>query len=282
MPQPSNVPSLSLNTGADIPQLGFGVLQVDPGDATRDAVATALQAGYRSIDTAAAYRNEESVGEAIAAVGLPRDELFVTTKLWNSDQGSEPALAAFDQSLERLGLEYVDLYLIHWPVPAADRYVDSWKALEQIHADGRARAIGVSNFHVPHLQRLFDETDIVPAVNQIELHPLLQQAELRAFHAEHGILTEAWSPLAQGGDLLEHPLFTGLAEQHGKNPAQVILRWHVQLGNVVIPKSVTPARIASNLDVFDFELSDDEMARITALDTGGRLGPDPDAFSAGA
>jgi 2,5-diketo-D-gluconate reductase A len=282
MPETSNVPSLPLNTGAAIPQLGFGVFQVDPGDATRDAVATALQAGYRSIDTAAAYRNEESVGEAISASGLARDELFVTTKLWNSDQGREPALAAFDQSLERLGLDYVDLYLIHWPVPSADRYVETWKALEQIHADGRARAIGVSNFQVAHLQRLLTETDVVPALNQIELHPLLQQAELRAFHAEHGILTEAWSPLAQGGDLLEHPLFVALGERHGKNAAQVILRWHVQLGNVVIPKSVTPERIASNLDVFDFELSDDEMAQITALDAGGRLGPDPDAFSAGA
>jgi 2,5-diketo-D-gluconate reductase A len=282
MPQTSNVPTLTLNTGADIPQLGFGVFQVEPGDVTRDALTTALEAGYRSIDTAAAYRNEESVGEAIAASGLPRDELFVTTKLWNSDQGFDPALAAFDQSLERLGLEYVDLYLIHWPTPSADRYVDTWKALEQIHADGRARAIGVSNFNVPHLQRLFDETEIVPALNQIELHPLLQQAELRAFHAEHGILTEAWSPLAQGGDLLDHPVFAALAKTHGKNAAQIMLRWHVQLGNVVIPKSVTPARIASNLDVFDFALSDDEMAQIAALDAGGRLGPDPDTFSAGA
>jgi diketogulonate reductase-like aldo/keto reductase len=282
MPQPSNVPSVALNTGADIPQLGFGVFQVDPGDATVDAVTTAIEVGYRSIDTAAAYRNEESVGQAIAAAGLPRDDLFVTTKLWNSAQGFEPALAAFDQSLERLGLEYVDLYLIHWPVPAADRYVDTWKALEQIHADGRARAIGVSNFHVPHLQRLLHETEIVPAVNQIELHPLLQQAELRAFHAEHGILTEAWSPLAQGGDLLDHPVFVALGEKHAKNAAQVILRWHVQLGNVVIPKSVTPARIASNLDVFDFALSDEDMAQIAALNTGERLGPNPDEFSAGA
>jgi 2,5-diketo-D-gluconate reductase A len=282
MPQTSNVPSLPLNTGATIPQLGFGVFQVDPGDTTSDAVATALQVGYRSLDTAAAYRNEESVGEAIAASGIPRDELFVTTKLWNSDQGTEPALAAFDQSLERLGLDYVDLYLIHWPVPKADRYVDTWKALQQLHADGRARAIGVSNFQVPHLQRLLQETDIVPAVNQIELHPLLQQAELRAFHAEHGILTEAWSPLAQGGDLLDHPVIARLGEQHAKNAAQIVLRWHIQLGNVVIPKSVTPARIASNFDVFDFELSDEDMAEIAALDAGERLGSNPDNFNAGA
>jgi 2,5-diketo-D-gluconate reductase A len=282
MPQTANVPSLKLNTGAEIPQLGFGVFQVDPGDATVDAVTTAIEVGYRSIDTAAAYRNEESVGQAIAASGVPREELFITTKLWNSDQGAEPALAAFDQSLQRLGLDHVDLYLIHWPVPSADRYVETWKALEQIHADGRARAIGVSNFQVPHLQRLLQEADVVPALNQIELHPLLQQAELRAFHAEHGILTEAWSPLAQGGDLLDHPVLTDLAEQHHKNPAQVVLRWHVQLGNVVIPKSVTPARIASNAELFDFELSDDEMARIAALDAGERLGPDPDSFSAGA
>jgi diketogulonate reductase-like aldo/keto reductase len=282
MPSTSNVPTLTLNTGADIPQLGFGVFQVDPGDTTSDAVKTAIEVGYRLIDTAAAYRNEESVGQAIAESGVARDELFVTTKLWNADQGFEPTLAAFDQSLQRLDLDYIDLYLIHWPVPSADRYVDTYKAMEQIRADGRARAIGVSNFQVPHLQRLLQETEITPAVNQIELHPQLQQSELRAFHAEHGILTEAYSPLAQGGDLLDHPIFAELGEKHGKNAAQIILRWHIQIGNVVIPKSVTPARIASNLDVFDFELDDDDIAKITALDAGKRLGPNPDEFSAGA
>jgi 2,5-diketo-D-gluconate reductase A len=274
------VPSLALNTGDPIPQLGYGVFQVDP-DETVSPVLTALEAGYRSIDTAAAYRNEEGVGQAIREAGVPREELFVTTKLWNSDQGFEPALEAFDQSLERLGLDHVDLYLIHWPMPKVDRFMDSWKALEQIHADGRAKAIGVSNFRVADLQRVLDEGDIVPAVNQIELHPLLQQAELRAFHEQHGILTEAWSPIGQGGDLLDDATIGAIAEAHGKTPAQAVLRWHIQLGNVVIPKSVTPERIRSNIDVFDFELTADEMDRIATLDRGERLGPDPDTFTAG-
>ena len=280
MTQTANVPNLTLNTGAPIPQLGFGVFQVPP-DETVEPVVTAIQAGYRSIDTAAAYRNEEGVGLAIREAGVPRDQLFVTTKLWNSDQGYESALAAFDQSLERLGLDHVDLYLIHWPMPQVDRYLDTWRAFEEIHASGRARAIGVSNFRVADLQRLLEASDVVPALNQIELHPLLQQAELRAFHEQHGILTEAWSPLAQGGDLLEDPTLTAIAQAHGRSVAQVILRWHVQLGNVVIPKSVTPERIRSNIDGFDFALTDEQMDQIATLERGERMGPDPDTFNAG-
>lgn len=271
------VPALELNTGASIPQLGFGVFQV-PQDDTEAAVATALEAGYRSIDTAAAYENEEAVGRAIAASGLARDELFVTTKLWNSDQGRARTRRALEASLRRLGLDHVDLYLIHWPVPARDRYVESWRAMEEAHAEGLARAIGVSNFQIAHLRRLFDETEVVPAVNQVELHPRLQQAELRRFHAEHGILTEAWSPLARGGEVLRDPAIAEIARTHDRTPAQVVLRWHVQLGNVAIPKSVTPSRIAENIDVFGFELSGAELDRIAALDAGERIGPDPDRF----
>jgi len=204
--------------------------------------------------------------------------VFVTTKVWNSDQGYDATLAAFDKSLERLGFDYVDLYLIHWPLPKRDRYVDTWRALEKIAGDGRARAIGVSNFQIAHLQRLIDETGTVPAVNQVELHPYLTQAPLREFHQRHGIVTEAWSPLARGGDVLTDPRVTAIARAHGKTPAQVILRWHLQVGTVVIPKSVTPSRIAENLDVFGFTLADDEIAAIEALDKGSRVGPDPDQF----
>jgi 2,5-diketo-D-gluconate reductase A len=277
MPANDPTPTLELNTGAAIPQLGFGTYLIPP-DETARAVATALETGYRSIDTASVYGNEAEVGEAIAASGIPRDEVFVTTKLWNSDQGRDRALRAFDESLRRLGLDAVDLYLIHWPVPSRDRYVETWKALEEIHADGRARAIGVSNFQVAHLERLLAEADVVPAVNQIELHPQLAQEELRAFHAEHGILTEAWSPLAKG-DVLTDPTITEIAAAHGRTPAQVVLRWHIELGNVVIPKSVTPSRIAENLDVFGFALSEDEVRRISELDADVRTGPHPDTFS---
>jgi len=273
----TDVPSLALNTGAQIPQLGFGVFQVPPPE-TAAAVGMALEQGYRSIDTAAAYRNERGVGEAVAASGIPRDEVFITTKVWNDQQGRDTTLAAFERSLERLGMDHVDLYLIHWPAPGRDRYVETWKMLEELHADGRARAIGVSNFQIPHLERLLDECDVVPALNQIELSPQLQQAELRRFHAEHGILTEAWSPLAQGA-VLDDPVIADLAAAHGRTPAQVVLRWHVQLGNVVIPKSVTPSRIAENIDIFGFELSDDEMARMETLESGTRTGPDPDVFN---
>jgi 2,5-diketo-D-gluconate reductase A len=275
------VPTITLNTGAAMPQLGFGVWQI-PDEETVSAVGTAIEAGYRSIDTAAAYGNEEGVGKAIASCGVPREELFVTTKLWNGDQGHDAALRAFDLSLDKLGLDYVDLYLIHWPLPAKDAYVETWKALEKVHGEGRARAIGVSNFQIAHLRRLLEETDVVPALNQIELHPYLQQEELRAFHAEHGIATEAWSPLAQGGGLLKDETITRLASEYDRTPAQIVLRWHLQLGNVVIPKSATPSRIRENIEVFDFELSDDDMAAIARSNRDERTGPDPDTFHAGA
>jgi 2,5-diketo-D-gluconate reductase A len=270
-------PTVTLNTGAEIPQLGFGVFKISP-DETVAAVSAALQAGYRSIDTAAIYGNEQAVGRALADSGLAREELFITTKLWNDRQQHDEALRACDESLGRLGLDYVDLYLIHWPAPTADRYVEAWRALEELHADGRARAIGVSNFTPTHLQRLLDATDTVPALNQVELHPELQQAELRRFHAEHGIVTEAWGPIARGGPLLSHPTLTALAERYGRTPAQIVLRWHLDLGNVAIPKSVTPARIEENLDVFDFNLDEEALAAIAQLDAGTRTGPDPDAF----
>jgi 2,5-diketo-D-gluconate reductase A len=274
------VPTIKLNNGVEIPQLGFGVFQV-PDEETTAAVTAALEAGYRSIDTAAAYRNERGVGEAIKASGIERDELFITTKLWNADQGYDNTLRAFDKSMAQLGLEQLDLYLIHWPVPKADRFVETWKAFEQLHSDGRIRAIGVSNFQPTHLRRLLDEGLTLPAVNQIELHPALQQATLRAFHTEHGIATEAWSPLAQG-EVLDAPEITKTAEKHGKSPAQVVLRWHLQLGNIVIPKSVTPKRIKENIEVFDFELDGDDLAAIATLERGHRTGPDPDTFNAGA
>ncbi|MGF1343384.1 aldo/keto reductase [Streptomyces flavovirens] len=270
-------PTVTLNNGTTVPQLGFGVFQV-PDEETTAAVTSALEAGYRSIDTAAVYGNEAGVGRALAQSGIPRDELFVTTKLWNDDQGHDATLAAFDASLDKLGLDHVDLYLIHWPTPARDLYLDTWRALEKLAADGRIRAAGVSNFQPAHLRRLIDASPLLPAVNQIELHPGLQQNELRALHAEHGIVTEAWSPLAQGA-LLDDEVLVSLAERHGKTPAQVVLRWHLQLGNVVIPKSVTPARIRQNIDVFDFELSDADMAAIAGLDRGMRTGPDPDTLN---
>ncbi|MFE1765697.1 aldo/keto reductase [Streptomyces angustmyceticus] len=273
----SKVPSITLNNGVAMPQLGFGVWQVE-NDEAFTTVGQALDAGYRSIDTAAVYGNEEGTGKALAASGIPRDELFVTTKLWNAEQGHDSTLRAFDASLAKLGLEYVDLYLIHWPLPSKDLYVETYKAFEKIYAEGRAKAIGVSNFLPGHLERLMGETSVVPAVNQIELHPQLSQAESRAFHARHNIVTEAWSPLGQGKGLLEDPVIAELAAKHGRTPAQVVLRWHLQLGNVVIPKSVTPSRIAENIDVFGFELDDEDLAALARLDTGTRLGPDPATF----
>ncbi|WP_051820171.1 aldo/keto reductase [Streptomyces sp. NRRL S-920] len=273
----SKVPPIILNNGVEMPQLGFGVWQV-PDDEAQGAVTTALEAGYRSIDTAAIYGNEQGTGKAIAASGVPREELFVTTKLWNTDQGHDSALRAFDASLDKLGLDYVDLYLIHWPMPSKDTYVDTYKAFEKLHADGRARSIGVSNFLPEHLERLISETSVVPVVNQIELHPHLQQHASREFHAAQGIATEAWSPLGQGKGLLEIPAIVAIARKHGRTPAQIVLRWHVQLGNVVIPKSVTPSRIKENIDVFGFELDPEDMAAISALNEDRRLGPDPVTF----
>ncbi|GAB2714970.1 aldo/keto reductase [Nocardia thraciensis] len=275
----SAVPSIVLNDGNVIPKLGFGVFQVAETEAF-DAVTTALEVGYRSIDTAMVYGNEVEVGRAIRESGLPRDEVFLTTKLWNSDQGYDSTLRAFDASMERLGLDYLDLYLIHWPVAGADRFVDTFRAFQALKSQGRVGSIGVSNFHRDHLQRVIAETGETPAVNQIELHPSLAQPELRAFHAEHGIATEAWSPLGQGAELKD-PTIAQVASEVGRSPAQVIIRWHLQLGNVVIPKSVTPARIQENFEVFSFELTTEQMQVITALDTATRVGPDPDVFAAG-
>lgn len=268
---------IDLLDGRAMPQLGFGVFQI-PAQETAGAVGHALRTGYRSIDTAAAYGNEKQVGEAVRASGLDRDAVFITTKLWNSDQGRDSALRAFDASLARLGLDVVDLYLIHWPAPARGRYVETWHALVELQRDGRARSIGVSNFEIEHLQRVIDTTGVVPAVNQVELHPRLQQRELRAFHAEHEIQTTAWSPLAQGA-VLEDPVIARLAARYGKTPAQLVLRWHVELGNIVIPKSATPNRIEENFEIFDFALDEEAMRAIEALDAGERVGPDPKTFN---
>ncbi|CAN5828953.1 aldo/keto reductase [soil metagenome] len=272
-----SAPDIKLSSGTSIPQLGFGVFQI-PAEDTAQLVAEALRIGYRHIDTAALYGNEEGVGEAIRDSGLDRDDIFVTTKVCNTDQGRDATLVAFDASLDRLGLEHVDLYLIHWPVPARDLYVETWLALEELYRDGRAKAIGVSNFQANHLRRLADEATVLPAVNQVELHPTFVQADLRSVHEQMGIVTEAWAPLGQGSEL-EAPTVTGIAERLDRTPAQVVLRWHLQLGNVVFPKSATPSRIKDNFAVFDFELAESDMAAISALDEGNRMGPDPDAFN---
>lgn len=274
----ADVPNVRLSDGAEIPQLGFGVFQIPPED-TQRAVEDALAAGYRHLDTAAAYRNERGVAAGIAASGVSRKEIFVTTKLWNDEQGFDPTLAAFERSLENLDTDHVDLYLIHWPVPSQDLYLDTWRAFERIHEEGGARSIGVSNFRIADLERLQRDAGQMPTINQIELHPLLQQAELRAWHAEHGIATEAWSPLAQG-EVLEDETLLAIAARHQRTPAQVVLRWHLQLGNVVIPKSVTPSRVRENFDLFDFALTDDDLAAIARLDVGHRTGPDPSTFGA--
>ena len=261
----------------EIPQFGFGVFQVPP-DETAATVRAAFDAGYRHIDTAQMYGNEEGVGQALAESGLSRDEVFLTTKLNNDGHGYDTAIRRLDESLKRLGTDHVDLYLIHWPRPREDRYVDTWRGFEKAAAEGKARAIGVSNFTVANLKRLAAETETVPAVNQVELHPRFTQDELRAYHAQHGIATEAWSPIGQGQGLLDDPLLGELAGKYGKSPAQVVLRWHVQLGNIVFPKSMHPERMRENIDVFDFELADDDVAAISGLNVDGRLGPDPDRF----
>lgn len=272
----SDIPTIALNDHRTIPQFGFGVFQI-PADETAAAVRTALQEGYRHIDTAEMYRNEEAVGQAIVESGVPRDELFVTTKLNNDQHGYQQAFKALDASLSRLGLEHVDLYLIHWPQPALDRYVETWQAFEKLRANGLARSIGVSNFQPAHLRRLQQETETTPAINQIEMHPYLQQGEVRDYNRRAGIATEAWSPIAKG-EVVGDATLEALAEKYGKTAAQIVLRWHLQLGNIVFPKSVTPSRIRGNLDVFDFELADDDMATIATLDAGRRLGPDPDTM----
>jgi 2,5-diketo-D-gluconate reductase A len=277
----TSVPTVALRGKSGdvlIPQLGFGVWQV-PDDAVGPAVTTALETGYRHIDTAAAYNNEAGVGRALADAAIPAGDIFLTTKVWNTDHGYDETLAAFTASQERLGRP-IDLYLVHWPVPQRDRYVDTFRAILQLRDEGKINVAGVCNFEIEHLQRVKDKLGEFPAINQIELHPHLQQEELRAFHQENGIVTEAWSPLASGGDVLTDPVITGIAQPLGKSPAQVILRWHLQLGNVVIPKSVTPSRIAENFDVFDFALTDDDMAAIATLNKNERTGPDPKGFNA--
>ena len=270
------VPAIALNDGHSIPQLGFGVFKVDPKETER-IVSDALEVGYRHIDTAAVYGNEEGVGRAIAASGIPRDELFITTKLWNSEQGTDTAFAAIDASLEKLGLDHVDLYLIHWPRPDLDRYLETWHALEQMKADGRTRSIGVSNFHQPWLEKLIAGSDTVPAVDQVELHPAFAQRTLRAYTEPLGIRTEAWGPLGQG----KYELFTeapvaDAAAAHGVTPAQVVIRWHLQQGIIVFPKTTSTQRMAENFDVFGFELTDAEVAAIDGLDRGLRVSADPD------
>ena len=275
MKTPDGQLSLTLNTGDQIPQLGLGVFKVDD-DVCEQIVRDALEIGYRHIDTAMIYRNEAAVGRAIASSGIPRDELFVTTKLWNSDQGATATPEALATSLELLGLEYVDLYLIHWPAPLRDEYVASWLALEELHQQGLVRAIGVSNFEPEHLERVLEEGSIVPAINQVELHPAFQQRKLRAFQEPLGIITEAWGPLGQGKyELSELPGLTEIAEAHGKSIQQIVLRWHLQEGVVVFPKTVRKERMMENLSVFDFELSPEEMTALAAMDADRRVGTHP-------
>jgi diketogulonate reductase-like aldo/keto reductase len=273
---PSTVPTVPLRDGEQIPQLGFGVFQVPPAE-TVEVTLRALETGYRHIDTAKAYNNEAEVGQAVRASGLAREDVYITTKCFNNDQGHEQAKRALHASLERLEMSHVDLYLIHWPVPAHDKYAETWKAFVELQQEGLTRSIGVSNFQPAHLERIIAESGVTPVVNQVELHPYLQQPGLRREHADLGIVTEAWSPLAQGL-VLDDPVLVEIAERHGVTAGQVVLRWHLQLGNVVFPKSVTPARIEENFDVFGFTLNDDEMARIETLDRGERTGPDPDTF----
>lgn len=269
------VPEIALNDGNTIPQLGFGVFKVDPNEAER-IVSDALETGYRHIDTAAIYGNEEGVGRAIAKSGIPRDELFVTTKLWNDDQGTDSTRKALDTSLEKLGLVYVNLYLIHWPSPAKDRYVESWQTLEKLRAEGKTRSIGVSNFLPEHLERLASETETVPVVDQIELHPAYQQRDVTSYAADHGIRIESWGPLGQGKyDLFDEEPVAAAAKAHGKTGAQVVLRWHLQNGFIIFPKSNRKERMIENFDVFDFELTNEEMAAITGLERGGRVSAHP-------
>lgn len=272
------VPTILLSNGVEMPQFGLGVWQAEEGVEVEQAVTTALACGYRLIDTAAIYRNERGVGKAIVANGIPRDELFITTKVWNTDQGYDSTLKAYDVSLERLQLDYVDLYLIHWPEPRAGKFIETWQAFEKLYADERVRAIGVSNFKPTHLEQLLEVAHIVPMVNQVELHPKLQQHETRVFCEQHDIKVESYSPIMRGSELLQDPVLTELANLHNKTPAQIVLRWHIQNGLIVIPKSVTPSRIQENIDIFDFELSDDDMQAIASMNEDKRIGIDPDKF----
>ncbi|HYI55632.1 MAG TPA: aldo/keto reductase [Microlunatus sp.] len=272
----SAVPDIALNNGVSIPQLGFGVFQIPP-EQTEDATALALQVGYRHIDTAEMYRNEAGVGAAVRASGIDRSEIFVTSKLNNGAHAYDDALAAFQETLRTLDIGYVDLFLVHWPLPTVTDFVETWKAMEEIYAGGKARAVGVSNFQTHHLNRLAAECTVVPAANQIEVHPYLTNETVRTYGAEHGIATEAWSPIAQGG-VLEDPTIVTIAERLDRTPAQVTLRWHLQRGDIVFPKSVTESRVRENFALFDFELTDADLAAISALNRDERTGPDPDAF----
>lgn len=269
---------ITLNNGVQIPQLGFGVWQI-PDDEVAEAVTTAFEVGYRSIDTATIYENERGVGEAIANSNIARDELFITTKVWNSDQGYENTLKAFDKSMEDLGLDYIDLYLVHWPTPKYDQYIETYKALEKLYHDGRVKAIGVCNFHIEHLERLLDECEVVPVVNQVECHPYFQQRELKEYCQQNNIFVECWSPLLQGDEVLKDPTIKEIAQHHDKTPAQIVLRWHIQEESIVIPKSVTPSRIEENFNIFDFELSNEEMKQIKKLDQNERRGADPNEMN---
>jgi diketogulonate reductase-like aldo/keto reductase len=273
-----NMNFVTLNNGVKMPQLGFGVWQVKDEEATA-AVTHAIEAGYRSIDTAMIYGNEEGVGKAIKESNVPREELFITTKVWNSDQGYENTLQAFDLSLKKLGLDYIDLYLIHWPTPEFDTYVETFKAMEKLYHEGKVKAIGVCNFEIEHLERLLNECEVKPVLNQIECHPYLAQNELKEFCAKHDIFVEAWSPLDQGGEVLQDEVVIKIAESHRKTPAQAVLRWHLQNNSIVIPKSVTPARIKENIDVFDFELTGEEMDQINSINKNRRKGPNPNEFN---
>jgi 2,5-diketo-D-gluconate reductase A len=274
-----HIPDLQLNDGKRIPQLGFGVFKV-PDDESQRAVEQAIEAGYRSIDTAAFYQNERGVGAAVVNSGVPREELFITSKVWNDAHGRVNTRRSLEESLEKLKLDRLDLFLIHWPVPSRDLYVETWQTLVDLQAEGLVTSIGVSNFEPAHLERLRVESGVVPVVNQVELHPYLVQSAVRDYDSAHGIVTEAWSPLAKGGDLLEQKVLTDIGSRYGKSPAQVVIRWHIQLGNVVIPKSVTPARVRQNIEVFDFALTEAELNAISALDCGKRTGPDPNVFVA--
>ncbi|MFF2483829.1 aldo/keto reductase [Paenibacillus sp. NPDC058071] len=269
---------VTLNNGLEMPQLGYGVWQVNDDQAT-DAIAKAFEVGYTSIDTAMIYRNEVGVGQAIKQTSIPREKLFITTKVWNADQGYENTLRAFDESLKKLQLDYIDLYLIHWPTPQFDQYIETYKAMEKLYHEGKVKAIGVCNFEIEHLERLLKECEVKPVLNQVECHPYLAQNELKAFCDKHQIFLEAWSPLEQGGEVLKDEVIVKLAEAHGKSPAQIVLRWHLQRNAIVIPKSVTPSRIEENFNVFDFELSADDIAAIDQLNKNRRKGPNPNEMN---